>query len=352
MWCGVVLLLAVLSLQTGAAVPLNATDNEQVQENFDLNQFLGVWFSIGIGCNCPKFIKKFESCMSINKMTLFTNEERNKLIGHFIYDRNGTCVNVTAIYGQLDVPGHYELESAPDFEVTADIRVTETNYNEYAFITYDNMKGMNQTKSVAMYGRTRKLRKETNEKFKQFSLKHGIQEDLVIFLPERGACLPWDPISDSPVKVRKQRTLGEDEEGSAFGDLMNTTHNAESCQLKPDAGPCFGHEARFYYNHTLMNCEKFNYGGCLGNGNNFNTERKCLQTCRTVAACRLPRQPGPCRAKINLWAFDSAIGKCAPFVYSGCHGNGNKFYTRKECDEYCDVVPEGEDELLAVPKKV
>ncbi|GCB83197.1 hypothetical protein scyTo_0023985, partial [Scyliorhinus torazame] len=71
------------------------------------------------------------------------------------------------------------------FEVTADVRVTETNYNEYAFILYNNIKGMNQTKSVAMYGRTRKLRNETNEKFKQFSMKHGIPEDLVIFLPER-----------------------------------------------------------------------------------------------------------------------------------------------------------------------
>ncbi|XP_051893386.1 inter-alpha-trypsin inhibitor-like [Pristis pectinata] len=99
-----------------------------------------------------------------------------------------------------------------------------------------------------------------------------------------------------------------------------------------------------------MTCEPFTYGGCLGNANNFVTERQCLHTCRTVAACRLPIEVGPCRKSIDLWAFDSVAGKCVTFMYGGCEGNGNKFYTKKECVEYCDAIPEGEDELLAVPK--
>ncbi|XP_078405856.1 papilin-like [Cetorhinus maximus] len=353
MRCGVVLLFAVTSLWTGATVPLNATDNVQVQENFDLNQFLGTWFSLGNGCDCRWFIEKYKEEFSISKLILSTNEQLNKLIGNFVYDRNGTCVNLTGQYEIQRSSGHFVFIPSSVFEVTADIRIIETNYHEYAFILYDRMKGINQTKSVALYGRTRKLRKEINEQFIQFALKQGIPEDMILLLPERGACVPWEPIPASPVKDRARRTLGaEDEEGSAFGFLMNTTRSAESCKLIPDAGPCFGRVSRFYYNHTSMTCQKLNYGGCLGNGNNFKTERECLQTCRTVAACRLPIEAGPCKAIINLWAFDSVIGKCAAFQYSGCQGNGNKFYTQKECEEYCDVVPEGEDGLLAVPKKV
>lgn len=39
---------------------------------------------------------------------------------------------------------------------------------------------------------------------------------------------------------------------------------------------------RFFYNGSSMACETFQYGGCLGNGNNFASEKECLQTCRTV----------------------------------------------------------------------
>ncbi|XP_067868988.1 protein AMBP-like [Heterodontus francisci] len=352
MRCGLVLLFAVLSPGLGAAVPLNTTHDVQVQENFDLNQYLGTWFSIGAGCNCSWFIK-YKKMMTMSKIVLSSTEDKNELHCKFVYDRNGTCVNVSVEYEIFGTAGRYKFTSLSALDMSGDFQVVETNYHEYAFIFFTKGKGMNETKSVALYGRTRKLRKEIHEQFKAFALKQGIPEDMILFLPEQGACVPWDPIPDSIVKDRARRTLGaEDEEGSAFEPLMNKTRRAESCQLIPDAGPCFGHASRFYYNHTSMTCEKFNYGGCLGNRNNFITERECLQTCRTVAACRLPIEAGPCRSIVNLWAFDSVIGKCVAFKYSGCQGNGNKFYTRKECEEYCDVIPEGEDDLLAVAKKV
>lgn len=47
---------------------------------------------------------------------------------------------------------------------------------------------------------------------------------------------------------------------------------------------------------------------------------------------------GPCKAFVNLWAFDSSVGKCVSFKYGGCKGNGNKFYSQKECEEYCGVM--------------
>lgn len=39
--------------------------------------------------------------------------------------------------------------------------------------------------------------------------------------------------------------------------------------------------SRFFYNTSSMACETFLYGGCLGNGNNFYSEKECLQACRT-----------------------------------------------------------------------
>ncbi|XP_078405857.1 protein AMBP-like [Cetorhinus maximus] len=69
------------------------------------------------------------------------------------------------------------------------------NYHEYAILIYESQIQGRKTKSVALYGRTRKLRKEINEQFKQFALKQGIPEDLILFLPERGPGIavlsPW-----------------------------------------------------------------------------------------------------------------------------------------------------------------
>lgn len=97
-----------------------------------------------------------------------------------------------------------------------------------------------------------------------------------------------------------------------------------------------------------MTCQMFQYGGCLGNQNNFHTEKECLQSCRTEAACRLQIDVGPCGKLMQFWAFDSTCGKCVPFNYGGCQGNGNRFYSQKECEEYCGVNKDGDEELLKV----
>ncbi|RXM91524.1 Inter-alpha-trypsin inhibitor [Acipenser ruthenus] len=130
----------------------------------------------------------------------------------------------------------------------------------------------------------------------------------------------------------------------------SSTLHTDSCKLPQDQGPCFGYETRFFYNATLMTCQEFSYGGCLGNENNFVTEKECLQSCRTEAVCRLPIQSGSCTTSTELWAFDSTSGKCVPFKYSSCQGNGNRFYTQKECEEYCGTLRDGRDSFKLSPQ--
>uniref|UniRef100_A0A8C6Y2X0 Uncharacterized protein n=1 Tax=Naja naja TaxID=35670 RepID=A0A8C6Y2X0_NAJNA len=53
----------------------------------------------------------------------------------------------------------------------------------------------------------------------------------------------------------------------------------EFCYLPADPGPCRAKKTRFYYNSDSKQCEKFTYGGCHGNANNFETKDKCHYTC-------------------------------------------------------------------------
>ncbi|KAK9405053.1 hypothetical protein NXF25_009880 [Crotalus adamanteus] len=51
------------------------------------------------------------------------------------------------------------------------------------------------------------------------------------------------------------------------------------CYLPAKPGPCEAYMPRFYYNSTSNKCQRFIYGGCGGNANNFETRDQCHYTC-------------------------------------------------------------------------
>lgn len=51
--------------------------------------------------------------------------------------------------------------------------------------------------------------------------------------------------------------------------------------------------------------------------------------------CKAHYETGHCFAKITRWYFDEATGECEAFLYGGCMGNGNNYFTKHECEYYC-----------------
>lgn len=54
-----------------------------------------------------------------------------------------------------------------------------------------------------------------------------------------------------------------------------------ACLAEPDAGPCSGRYPRYYYNPATYRCERFVYGGCSGNSNNYLTLQQCEEKCNS-----------------------------------------------------------------------
>ncbi|XP_030065967.1 tissue factor pathway inhibitor isoform X2 [Microcaecilia unicolor] len=144
------------------------------------------------------------------------------------------------------------------------------------------------------------------------------------------------------------------------------------CLLEEDPGICRGLFTRYFYNKVSEKCEKFKYGGCLGNENNFMSLEDCQITCqdRSLSSsvpteeqstqqpknnsrteisalparlpysrgppfCWMPAERGNCSSTEKRFYYQNSTGKCLTFNYSGCGGNKNNFSTKKSCVMVC-----------------
>ena len=69
--------------------------------------------------------------------------------------------------------------------------------------------------------------------------------------------------------------------------ISNWKHNwsknyLDACELPKDAGICGATNRRFYFDSASGQCKEFNYGGCGGNGNNFESEYECKMACEGI----------------------------------------------------------------------
>ena len=54
-----------------------------------------------------------------------------------------------------------------------------------------------------------------------------------------------------------------------------------------------------------------------------------------IGVCHLPKKTGPCRGSFSKYFYNGATGQCEKFTYGGCKGNENNFDTKAECENKC-----------------
>ncbi|XP_059141809.1 kappaPI-stichotoxin-Shd2a-like [Physella acuta] len=112
--------------------------------------------------------------------------------------------------------------------------------------------------------------------------------------------------------------------------------NSYICHLQKIVGPCRAKLPRYYYDMESGRCEKFYYGGCGGNENNFRHRKECEFVCDPIdPICSLPPDGGICLARFVAYYYDEESRECKKFIYGGCGGNENRFYSKQKCEAAC-----------------
>ncbi|XP_043390484.1 kunitz-type protease inhibitor 2 isoform X2 [Chelonia mydas] len=127
----------------------------------------------------------------------------------------------------------------------------------------------------------------------------------------------------------------------------------ELCLLPKAVGRCRAAFPRWWYNATSRACQRFTYGGCGANLNNFLAEDDCRVRCAAAGEespgraqpanntftyeerCLAKAATGLCRASFPRWWFDVETKTCRQFTYGGCGGNPNNYLSEAECLARC-----------------
>ncbi|XP_053553760.1 LOW QUALITY PROTEIN: papilin [Bombina bombina] len=90
-------------------------------------------------------------------------------------------------------------------------------------------------------------------------------------------------------------------------------------------------------------CRTSQYGCCFDNANKASGPNG--EGCRSKPSqsypvkCMLPSALGPCTEWTTRWYFVYDVGQCNRFWYGGCKGNSNNFVTEEECMSSCPQTP-------------
>ncbi|XP_064420719.1 lipocalin-like [Latimeria chalumnae] len=174
-------MVLVCALRVKADVP--------VQKDFDINKIVGKWRLVAAASDSEWFKTKKETLKGAT--TVFTLNESGNLDVRANHQRPEGCVEMNRTYSTTEQPGRFTYTN-PEYGSVNDIRVVDTNYDDYALMYFYTTKDIETFHKVKLYGRTLDLKPEIVDKFKQFCITQGFTQDTMFILPKNDECTPTE----------------------------------------------------------------------------------------------------------------------------------------------------------------
>ncbi|KAJ1145625.1 hypothetical protein NDU88_011911 [Pleurodeles waltl] len=178
--------VAALSLGMVFLCCLQAYAEVPVQPDFQDDKIVGQWFSIGTASNSKWFLDK---SFSLTAHTAVINQNADGTLEvNSTYPSADQCETRSMTLIKTEQPGRFRATS-PRWVNEHDFRFVSTNYDEYALVYDREAKATDFLTMVTLYGRSKNLRPELQEKFKIFSLDQGLPQSSIITLPQTDKCM-------------------------------------------------------------------------------------------------------------------------------------------------------------------
>lgn len=176
----------VLSLALFALSVLCAHGDVPIQPDFQEDKIVGKWYGIGLASNSAWFQAKKQQLKMCTTVITPTADGNLDVVSTF--PKLDRCEKKSMTYMKTEEPGHF-LSKSPRYGSDHDIRVVETNYDEYTLMHATKTKGSEVNTIVSLFGREKNLRPELLEKFKKIAKEQGLTDDNILILPHTDSCM-------------------------------------------------------------------------------------------------------------------------------------------------------------------
>lgn len=142
----------------------------------------------------------------------------------------------------------------------------------------------------------------------------------------------FEGAEDDDMLEEEEEEEEDDEFDDEFDDELNEIDEEEDDEDDLEPGRDLRRKRKNKCARCMIKCER----RC----SKVNCFADCPTQCRNRCSskkpiCEQPIVPGPCKASIRSWGYDSKRGKCVKFIYGGCQGNDNRFSNKRECKQTC-----------------